>query len=350
MNSAHNVLHRNTQAVEKAPPGVERAASAVVRNVSEVAGRVLLASLFLASGLGKIGAYAATAGYMSAAGVPAALLPLVIVTEVLGGAAIIAGWQTRVTALAARRIHAAFGASVPQQLRRSNSNGDVLEERVDRGRVPAARGQRRGAAQRRRPQAALRLALAGRVSMSHRILSSTTSSIGSKPTRAYTAFETGFATSVYKKQLRRPESSNCRAQRRHRRARIAAVAKLRWRVDGADPGGVRRVAHGAHHAARLAIHPDVQPSFLDEPLGRVGAQLPRARVADEAGHPGPSHRHVGRKRRPQRARRAYARKRHTGQRMQPLALLEPPLAGEPSRPSLGERGRRRFGACDAGKI
>jgi putative oxidoreductase len=99
MNSAHNVLHRNTQAVEKAPHGVERAASAVLRNVSEVAGRVLLASLFLASGLGKIGAYAATAGYMSAAGVPAALLPLVIVTEVLGGAAIIAGWQTRVTAL-----------------------------------------------------------------------------------------------------------------------------------------------------------------------------------------------------------------------------------------------------------
>ena len=72
MNTAHNVLHRNAQSTEKTPRRVEPAASAVVRNVSEVAGRVLLASLFLASGLGKIGAYAATAGYMNAAGVPAA--------------------------------------------------------------------------------------------------------------------------------------------------------------------------------------------------------------------------------------------------------------------------------------
>ncbi len=81
------------------PAGSSQAASAVARNVSEVAGRVLLASLFVVSGVGKIGAYAATAGYMNAVGVPAALLPLVIATEVLGGLAIIAGWQTRVTAL-----------------------------------------------------------------------------------------------------------------------------------------------------------------------------------------------------------------------------------------------------------
>jgi putative oxidoreductase len=99
MSTAHNVLHRNAQSAEKTPRRVEPAASAVARNVPEVAGRVLLASLFLVSGVGKIGAYAATAGYMNATGVPAALLPLVIVTEVLGGLAIIVGWQTRVTAL-----------------------------------------------------------------------------------------------------------------------------------------------------------------------------------------------------------------------------------------------------------
>ena len=69
-----------------------------VQNVSELAGRSLLAVLFLLSGLGKIGAYAGTAGYMSSLGVPGALLPLVIATEVLGALAIIVGWKTRAIA------------------------------------------------------------------------------------------------------------------------------------------------------------------------------------------------------------------------------------------------------------
>ncbi len=70
-----------------------------VQKVSELAGRSLLAILFLLSGLGKIGAYAGTAGYMSSLGVPGALLPVVIATEVLGALAIIVGWKTRVIAL-----------------------------------------------------------------------------------------------------------------------------------------------------------------------------------------------------------------------------------------------------------
>jgi putative oxidoreductase len=65
-------------------------------NYAELAGRVLLAILFLLSGIGKIGAYAATAGYMSSAGVPGALLPVVIATEVLGALAVILGWKSRV--------------------------------------------------------------------------------------------------------------------------------------------------------------------------------------------------------------------------------------------------------------
>jgi len=71
----------------------------VFQATTELGGRVLLASLFLISGLGKIGGYAGTAAYMAAAGVPAALLPLVIATEVLGAVAIIVGWQARVVAL-----------------------------------------------------------------------------------------------------------------------------------------------------------------------------------------------------------------------------------------------------------
>ena len=65
---------------------------------TELAGRILLATLFLLSGLGKIGNHAATAAYMTSVGVPTALLPLVIATEVGGAISIIIGWKTRVTA------------------------------------------------------------------------------------------------------------------------------------------------------------------------------------------------------------------------------------------------------------
>ena len=65
---------------------------------AELAGRVLLAVLFLLSGLGKLGAYGATAAYMSSVGVPGVLLPAVIATEVLGSLAIMLGWKTRIAA------------------------------------------------------------------------------------------------------------------------------------------------------------------------------------------------------------------------------------------------------------
>lgn len=80
-------------------------------------GRVLLALIFVTSGLGKITGYAATQGYMEAMGVPGILLPLVIVLEVAGGIAIIVGWKTRLAAfslaafsiLSALLFHANFG-------------------------------------------------------------------------------------------------------------------------------------------------------------------------------------------------------------------------------------------------
>lgn len=65
---------------------------------TELGGRVFLSALFLLSGLGKIGAYTATAGYMASQGVPGWLLPLVIATEVGGGLAIALGWNTRIAA------------------------------------------------------------------------------------------------------------------------------------------------------------------------------------------------------------------------------------------------------------
>lgn len=70
-----------------------------IKSAAELLGRVLIAGLFLLSGIGKITAYAATAGYMTSVGVPGAVLPLVIITEVFGSIAIMLGWRTRIVSL-----------------------------------------------------------------------------------------------------------------------------------------------------------------------------------------------------------------------------------------------------------
>lgn len=66
----------------------------------DLAARILMASIFLLSGLGKISAYAGTQAYMEAHGVPGMLLPIVIGVEIIGAIMIIIGWQTRYAALA----------------------------------------------------------------------------------------------------------------------------------------------------------------------------------------------------------------------------------------------------------
>ncbi len=79
--------------------------------------RVLLSLMFVTSGINKISGYAGTQGYMEAMGVPGGLLPLVIALEILGGLAVMLGWQTRIVAfllagftlLSALLFHANFG-------------------------------------------------------------------------------------------------------------------------------------------------------------------------------------------------------------------------------------------------
>ncbi len=61
-------------------------------------GRLLLASMFLMAGINKIFSYIGTVSYMEAMGVSGSLLPLVILTEVVGSIAIILGWYTRLAA------------------------------------------------------------------------------------------------------------------------------------------------------------------------------------------------------------------------------------------------------------
>ena len=67
---------------------------------ANLAGRILLAHIFLLAGLNKITGYSGTQGYMEAMGVPGMLLPLVILLEVGGALALIVGWQTRWAAYA----------------------------------------------------------------------------------------------------------------------------------------------------------------------------------------------------------------------------------------------------------
>jgi len=71
-----------------------------MNTASLLIGRVLLAHIFLLAGISKISAYSGTGAYMASMGVPAALLPAVIALEIVGGLALLVGWQTRWVAYA----------------------------------------------------------------------------------------------------------------------------------------------------------------------------------------------------------------------------------------------------------
>ncbi len=67
-----------------------------------IAGRVLLAAIFIISGVSKLGDPAGTAAYIASVGIPAPLAVAwgAIALELLGGAALIAGYRVRIAALA----------------------------------------------------------------------------------------------------------------------------------------------------------------------------------------------------------------------------------------------------------
>jgi len=80
-------------------------------------GRVLIALIFIMSGISKISGFTGTQAYMESVGVPGILLPAVIAVELLGGLAIVLGWHARLAAfllagfclLAGFLFHANFG-------------------------------------------------------------------------------------------------------------------------------------------------------------------------------------------------------------------------------------------------
>lgn len=81
-------------------------------SITSAVGRLLLAAIFLLSGLGKLTAPAATIGYINSVGLPLAEvgLAVAILVELGGGLLLIAGYKTRwvAAALAAFTLVTAF--------------------------------------------------------------------------------------------------------------------------------------------------------------------------------------------------------------------------------------------------
>ena len=69
-------------------------------DAGDLLGRILISVIFILAGFSKIGGYAGTAEYMNSMGVPGALLPLVILTELGGGILVVIGLWTRISAFA----------------------------------------------------------------------------------------------------------------------------------------------------------------------------------------------------------------------------------------------------------
>ena len=94
------------------------------QNVAALIGRIMLALIFITSGLGKIGGFEGTAGYIASKGLPVAsvVAALTILIELGGGLAILFGFLTRWAAvalavfsvLAAVIFHAYWGVPADQ--------------------------------------------------------------------------------------------------------------------------------------------------------------------------------------------------------------------------------------------
>jgi hypothetical protein len=72
----------------------------IMDKLLSIAARVLMAQIFVISGFTKITGYSGTQAYMAKMGVPGFLLPLVILTELGGGLALLFGIKTRWAAFA----------------------------------------------------------------------------------------------------------------------------------------------------------------------------------------------------------------------------------------------------------
>ena len=70
----------------------------MLSNILDLIGRVLISSIFLLSGINKIGNYESSHSWMESLGVPGVLLIPAIVLEVLAPILIIVGYQVKISA------------------------------------------------------------------------------------------------------------------------------------------------------------------------------------------------------------------------------------------------------------
>ncbi|MCG5238064.1 DoxX family protein [Xanthobacter oligotrophicus] len=70
-------------------------------NLLAAVGRLFIAFIFIASGLGKIAAPGATQGYIASAGLPLPMISylIAVIVELAGGIVILIGYQARITGL-----------------------------------------------------------------------------------------------------------------------------------------------------------------------------------------------------------------------------------------------------------
>jgi putative oxidoreductase len=80
--------------------GAATNASNLLTGAAPLAGRILIAPLFLLSGLAKLGAPEATIGMIASSGLPFATLGFAaaVLVEVIGSIALVAGYRTRLVA------------------------------------------------------------------------------------------------------------------------------------------------------------------------------------------------------------------------------------------------------------
>jgi len=85
-------------------------------NAALLAGRILLSLIFILSALGKISDVGGTMGYMESAGVPGLLIYPTILVELLGGIALILGYQTTLVSIILAAFTLAAGVVFHHQL------------------------------------------------------------------------------------------------------------------------------------------------------------------------------------------------------------------------------------------
>jgi len=86
--------------MSSAEPSPLRLAASAYMGPALLLARALLAYIFVVEGSQKLANYQAVVGYMSQHGVPGALLPLVILTELGGGLLVLVGYKTAWAAVA----------------------------------------------------------------------------------------------------------------------------------------------------------------------------------------------------------------------------------------------------------